>query len=73
MKPLELPKAPKGESLTNIDLTKLGVKHPGCGGNLMIEGSGRARLGLSPVTHYFDIYGRYLTTLHGTEGLFRDT
>lgn len=72
VKPLELPKAPTGKSLTKIGLTNLGMKHPGCEGNLQVEGSGGLRMGLNPVTHYFDIYGRNLATLHGRAGLFGD-
>ena len=67
---LELPKVPKGEKLTNIGRTNLGVKHPGCAGNLQVEGSGGFRMGLNPVTYYYDISGKHLATLRGREGLF---
>ncbi len=73
VQPLELPKVPEGEKLTDIGRTNLGVKHPGCGGNLMVAGSEGLRLGLNPVTYYYDICGKHLATLRGREGLFRGT
>lgn len=69
VEPLVLPEVAGGASLTDIQLTDLEVKHPGCKGHLMVEGSGSLRMGVFPVTHYYDIYGRALATLQKTQGL----
>jgi len=69
VEPLVLPEVSGGAKLTDIQLTDLGVKHPGCRGHLMVEGSGSLRMGVYPVTHYFDIYGRALASLQKTQGL----
>ena len=69
VEPLVLPEVSGGAKLTDIQLTDLGVKHPGCKGHLMVEGSGSLRMGVNPVTHYFDIYGRALASLQKTQGL----
>ena len=62
VQPLVLPELPDGAKRTDMALTPLGVKHPGCGGQLQVKGSGGLRLGVNPVTHCFDIYGRALET-----------
>lgn len=64
--PLVLPEVPGGASRTDMALTNLGVKHPGCGGQLQVKGSGGLRLGLNHVTYYFDIDGKAFATLRDT-------
>lgn len=56
--PLTLP--PEANSDT---LKELGMIHPGCGGKLMVKGSGRMRISLWPITYFFDINGKFLTSL----------
>lgn len=68
VQPLALPEVPDGSRRANMALTKLGVRHPGCGGQLQVEGSGGLRLRLSPVTYYFDIDGQAFTILRETLG-----
>jgi hypothetical protein len=46
-----------------MTLTNLELKHPGCAGQLQVEGSGGLRLGLNPVTYYFGIDGKAFATL----------
>jgi len=65
---IDLASIGKGNKLTDIDLTSIGIKHPGCDGELFMKGSGSTRIGITPKAHYFDIRGQYLTTLHGREG-----
>ena len=62
---LKLPET-YGGGLTNIPKTPLGVYHPNCGGEFFVEGSGRTRMGVVSKTHYFDLRGKYLTTLYGS-------
>ena len=63
VQPLALPEVPDGTKRTDMDLTHLAAKHPGCGGQLQVEGSGGLRIGANPVTYYFDIYGKAFATL----------
>jgi hypothetical protein len=44
---------------------RIGFKHPACGGELMVKGSGGLRVSLRETTFYFDVYGRLITTLDG--------
>lgn len=62
VKPVVLPEVPDGAKRTDMALTPLEIKHPGCGGRLQVKGSGRLRIGANPATYYFDIYGRALKT-----------
>ena len=63
VQPLVLPEVPDGAKVTDMALTPLGVEHPGCGGQLQVEGSGGLRISLNPVTHYFGIDGKAFATL----------
>ena len=63
VQPLVLPEVPDGAKLTDMTLTNLELKHPGCAGQLQVEGSGGLRLGLNPVTYYFGIDGKAFATL----------
>lgn len=63
VQPLVLPEVPDGAKRTDMVLTNLEVKHPGCGGQLQVEGSGGLRLALNPVTYYFGIDGKAFATL----------
>lgn len=65
---IKFPEVREGERLTDITETPLGIIHPVCGGELYVVGSGCMRLGVTPKTHYFDLRGKYLTTLHGRDG-----
>ncbi|MDP4644523.1 MAG: hypothetical protein NWS71_08795 [Opitutales bacterium] len=65
---IKFPEVLEGERLTDIAEATLGINHPVCGGELYVEGSGCMRLGVTPKTHYFDLRGKYLTTLHGRDG-----
>lgn len=65
---ISLPEVRKGERLTDLAETSLNIRHPRCGGELYVEGSGCTRMGVAPKTHYFDLRGKYLTTLHGRDG-----
>lgn len=64
VQPLVLPEVPDAASRTDLALTPLGVKHPGCGGNLQVKGSGGLRISLNPVTYYFGIDGKAFATLN---------
>lgn len=64
VQPLVLPEVPDGAERTDMALSNLEVKHPGCGGQLQAEGSGGMRLGLNPVTYYFSIDGKAFSKLH---------
>ena len=46
---------------------KIGVKHPGCSGNLKVYGSGGVRLGLNPIKYIYDIYGKLTSTIEGND------
>ena len=63
-----LPRVDEGRKLTDIKCTPLGIKHPVCDGNLLVEGSGKMRISISPETNYFDLSGKHRVTLHGREG-----
>ena len=63
VQPLVLPEVPDGAKRTDMTLTNLELKHPGCAGQLQVEGSGGLRLGLNPVTYYFGIDGKAFATL----------
>ena len=63
VQPLVLPEVPDGAKHTNMALTPLGVKHPGCRGQLQVEGSGGTRISLAPVKYYFSIDGKAFATL----------
>jgi hypothetical protein len=65
---LKLPEVRQGERLTDITETPLGIKHPICGGEFYVKGSGTTRMRVTPKTYYFDLRGKYLTTLHGRDG-----
>lgn len=64
-----LPQVEKGKNLTDVELTATSVKHPGCRGELHVNGSRSTRLAVAAKTQYFDIYGQYLTTIHGSAGI----
>ena len=64
VQPLVLPEVPHGAKRTDMAQTPLGVKHPGCGGQLQVKDSGGLRLGLNPVAYYFGIDGQAFATLH---------
>ena len=63
VQPLALPEVPDGAKPTDMALTPLGVKHPGCGGQLQVKGSEGLRISLNPVTYYFGIDGKAFATL----------
>ena len=44
---------------------KIGIKHPGCLGNLKVHGSGGVRLGMNPIKYIYDIYGKLTSTVEG--------
>ena len=64
VQPLVLPEVPHGANPTDMALTPLGVKPPGCRGQLQVEGSGGLRISLNLVTYYFGIDGKAFATLH---------
>ena len=66
VQPLILPKVPDGATRIDMVLTNLEVKHPGCGGQLQVEGSGKLRIGVNPVTYYFGIDGKAFATSHNS-------
>ena len=41
----------------------IGVKHPGCQGDIKVQGSGGMRMGMKPITYIYDINGKLITTL----------
>ena len=69
VQPLVLPEVPDGAKRTDMVLTNLEVKHPGCGGQLQVEGSGKLRIGVNPVTYYFGIDGKAFATLQDPPSL----
>lgn len=64
VQPLILPELPDRAQRADIALTPLEVKHPGCGGEFQVQGSGKTRISLAPVTYYFNIEGKAFATLN---------
>jgi len=65
---IDIPKIYQDSKISDISPSPIGIQHPGCHGELYVEGSGTTRMHVMPKTHYFGIKGNYITTLHGREG-----
>ncbi|MDG2403685.1 MAG: hypothetical protein P8M25_01625 [Paracoccaceae bacterium] len=50
-------------------MTNIEVKHPSSGGRLQVEGSGKFRIEVTLIAHYFSIFGKLFVTLFGREGM----
>ena len=57
-----------GYKTYDTEKISLDQQHPKCGGSFTIESSGHTRISIMPKTHYFDIKGKFLATLNGSEG-----
>ena len=53
--PIKLPESADRDVPIDLD-----IKHLGCSGHLRVQGSGGLRMGIRPITRWYDIFGKFL-------------
>lgn len=53
--PIKLPESADRDVPIDLD-----IKHLGCSGHLRVQGSGGLRIGIRPITRWYDIFGKFL-------------